>query len=139
MKYSCKDIDVDLGNTYQQLDDTILTNNNTKIANNKVYLYSRTYISLPKEYKNYHNLNKIKKFAHKKSKTNLILYFISIIVNNFCNYKVTFEHFNPEGFCAFILLLFNTIILMICPVIRISLVSKAISNYNKYYKYIFSI
>ena len=27
---------------------------------------------------------------------------------------------------------------MICPLIRISLVSKAIKNYNKYYKYIFS-
>ena len=139
LKYSCQDKDLDLGNTYQQLDDAILTINNTKVVNNSVYLYSRTYISPPKIYKTYHDLNKIKKFAHKKSKTNSILYDIAIFVNICCNYRNAFQIFNPLGIIGvYILIFFITIILMICPIIKISLVSIAINNYNKYNNHIFS-
>ena len=139
LKYSCEDKDLDLGNTYQQLDEAILARNNTKIVNNNVYLYSRTYISPPKEYKYYHNLHKIKKFAHKKSKTNSVLYDIAIFVNICCNYRNNFQIFNPLGAIGiYLLIFFNTIILMICPVIKISLISIAINNYNKYNNNIFS-
>ena len=63
---------------------------------------------------------------------------MAYFINSGCNYERTMNFFEPSRFYTFILLFFNSIILMICPVIRISFISIAISNYNKYNNYIFS-
>ena len=84
--YSCKYRDLDLGNTYQKLDETIIKDyyNEAKDLNQKIYLYSRTYINVPEEYKKYNKLQETKNYENKTSKTNLkIFHFIIFIVNLF--------------------------------------------------------
>ena len=69
-KYSCKDEDKDLGNTYEKLDETIIKdyNNKAENQNQKIYLYKRTYIGAPKDYNNIRDFDGIKDFAEKKIK-----------------------------------------------------------------------
>ena len=141
-KYKCKDNDLDLGNTYQKLDEfriDDLSYNYINIINinQKIYLYSRSYISTPKEYKIYHKFNKIKNFANKKSDIYLKLYFVSFLINCCCNNKCNFNNINSLSI-VLTLFLINIVILMICPIIKICLVSIAINNYRKYNKFIFS-
>ena len=141
-KYKCKDNDLDLGNTYQKLDEfriNDLSYNYINITNinQKIYLYSRSYISTPKEYKIYHKFNKIKNFANKKSDIYLKLYFVAFLINCCCNNKCNFNNINSLSI-VLTLFLINIVILMICPIIKICLVSIAINNYRKYNKFIFS-
>ena len=130
--YSCKDNDLDLGNTYQKLDEyTLYYNKSIGYAKQKIYLYSRTYISPPIEYKKYNKLNEIKNFAYKKTNINIDLYYIEIFINACYIYNINSSSSFPF---LFRLLFFNSI----CSIIRISLVSNSIINYKKYNKFIFS-
>ena len=138
--YSCKDNDLDLGNTYQKLDETIIKDyyNEATDLNQKIYLYSRTYINAPEEYKKYNKLEEIKNYENKISKLNLVFQFIMSLVNMI--FLSCFSHINQNTTFSFILflLIVNLIIKMIFPIINISYLSIAISNYNKYNNFIFS-
>ena len=81
-KYKCDDKDLDLGNTYEKLDETTAKNidGNIEDKNQKIVLYKRTYIGIkePENYIEYHDLSKIKKYA--KEKNEKIVLIIIIII-----------------------------------------------------------
>ena len=140
-KYSCKDNDLDLGNTYQNIDYSSIHNYESLFTGNQyVYLYSRTYISPPEKYKKYHQLKKIQNFAESKSITIIILLFISDIVNCICGCQFYYEQSSSISSKCFVVFLsfINLLIIMVCPLTSIILSIFAIQNYNNYNDNVFS-
>ena len=134
-KYSCKDKDKDLGNTYKKLDETIIKDykNKAKNPNQKIYLYKRTYIGTPKDFINIHDLDGIKDFAKKKIKKMRILYYLLYVFNPF-----ELELFESMGMIIFSAIVFFIIGLLL-PIYIIKLCVKCIKNYNLYRVHIFSM
>ena len=132
--YICKVNDLDIGNTYQKLDNT-----NSVNKEQNIFLYSRTYIGMPYEYKRYHNLKKIKDIGNAKNIIKLLID-IPASIMMYCNFKLDNINVNSlRSLCYFIFLFFiNILIQMICPLTKIILFSISIDNYNKYNNYIFS-
>ena len=134
-KYSCKDKDKDLGNTYKKLDETIIKdyNNKAKNPNQKIYLYKRTYIGTPKDFINIHDLDGIKDFAKKKIKKMRIVYYLLYVFNPF-----ELGLFESMGMIIFSAIVFFIIGLLL-PIYIIKLCVKCIKNYNLYRVHIFSM
>ena len=136
--YLCNDSDLDLGNTYQKLDETIIkdyNDNKTLNFSQKINLYSRTYIGVPDEYIKYHNLEKIKSFENRKSTILYILYEILIFIYFYIFFLIQRQNTDSEQ-QKIIFLDFK--IKAIFSLIIIPLLSNAINNYNKYNKFLFS-
>ena len=134
-KYSCKDKDKDLGNTYEKLDETIIKdyNNKAKDPNQKMYLYKRTYIGTPTDYINIHDLDGIKNFAKKKNKKIRFLYYLLYIFN-----PLEFARVESFGMILFSACVFFILGLLL-PIFIIKLCIKCIKNYNLYRAHIFSM
>ena len=136
-EYKCKDRDLDPGNTFTKLDETILNDydNKAKNKNHKIYLYKRTYIGAPSNYNEYNDLEGIKNYAQYKIKIIIILYIISVIFNN--ENSDSNENSNNTGcskFCKFCKFICNSVF----PIIKIRIILKCIHNYEIYQKFFFS-
>jgi len=94
-----------LGNTYQKLDETIIKDfyNEAVDLNQKIYLYSRTYINVPEEYKKYNKLEEIKKYENKTSILNLVFHFIISFVGIMCIDCCSQSFNNPNNSASFII------------------------------------
>ena len=135
-KYKCDDKDLDLGNTYEKLDETTAKNfdENIEDKNQKIVLYKRTYIGIkePENYIEYHDLSKIKKYAKEKiekiSNFDYIVYLLSPISGLVtCN-----------SACIIIFIIIDVFLINIFSIIKITMVLKCINNYNNYKNFIFS-
>ena len=133
-KYSCKDEDKDLGNTYEKLDETIIKdyNNKAENPNQKIFLYKRTYIGAPKDYNNIRDFDGIKDFAEKKIKKINRLYYFSYFFN-----PLEFVKVNDST-----ILIFASIVFfvwgLVFPYFIIKICLKCIDNYYLYSEHIFS-
>ena len=133
--YKCKNKDLDLGNTYEKLDETTArdySNIKIKDKNQKIYLYKRTYISAPKQYIEYHNFDDLKKLSNKK-------------IKKIGNYDIIAYIFNPfdgailqEPIFIIIYLFIGFILITVISVLKIKLLNQNIKIYNIYEKLIFS-
>ena len=135
-KYKCDDKDLDLGNTYEKLDETIAKNYDEKIKNEsqKIFLYKRTYIGIsePEKYIEYHDFDGIKKYAEKKVKKTKKFDLVAYIFNPLDGWAT------GDTSVAIIFIIIDFILINIFSIIKIKMLLTCINNYNIYKNFVFS-
>ena len=135
-KYKCEDKDLDLGNTYEKLDETIAKNYDEKIKNEsqKIFLYKRTYIGIsePEKYIEYHDFDGIKKYAEKKVKKTKKFDLVAYIFNPLDGWAT------GDTSVAIIFIIIDFILINIFSIIKIKMLLTCIKNYNIYKNFVFS-